>query len=51
MESGVDVMQPLAAITQVLRCRSTVAARLSASLNVRLGCLMGMNIDLVIPLN
>lgn len=38
MESGVDVMQPLAAITQVLRSRSTVAARLTAFLNVHFDC-------------
>lgn len=46
----VDVMQPLAAITQVLCSRSTVAARLTAFLNVHFGCFNRINIHLVIPL-
>lgn len=47
MESGVDVMQPLAAITQVLCSRSTVAAQLTAFINVHLGFSNRINIHLV----
>ena len=44
MKSRVDVMQPLAAITQVLCSRLTVATWLTAFLNVQLDCFNRINI-------